>query len=85
VKPRAIVTDTGDLAYALPTDATLMNYNSVILVGVLVLTTAWWLIHARKNYPGPKVMTMYIHDNEGHVVDAVPVALGVLEKTKKGE
>lgn len=49
-----------------------MNYNSVILVGVVALTAAWWLIHARRNYPGPKVMTLYIH--EGQVLEA-PVPL----------
>ena len=40
-----------------------MNYNSVILVGVVALTAAWWLIHAVRHYPGPKVMTLYIHDD----------------------
>lgn len=43
-----------------------MNYNSVILVGVFALTAAWWLIHARRNYPGPKVMTLYIHEGKVH-------------------
>jgi choline transport protein len=52
-------------AYALPVDASLMNYNCVILAGVLFITAAWWFIHAGKNYPGPKVMTMYIHDSQG--------------------
>lgn len=52
-----------------------MNYNSVILVGVVVLTAAWWLIHARKNYPGPKVMTMYVH--EGQAIEA-PLEAGGL-------
>ena len=37
-----------------------MNYNSVILVGVLVLTTAWWFIHAKRKYPGPKLAGMYV-------------------------
>ncbi len=50
-----------------------MNYNSVILVGVLALTTAWWLIHAIRHYPGPKVMTLYIHD-DAHVLAAAPSA-----------
>ncbi|KAF2415962.1 choline transport protein [Tothia fuscella] len=45
--------------YALPVTNPTMNYNSVILVGVLVLTTLWWFIHGRKNYPGPKLATMY--------------------------
>lgn len=52
-----------------------MNYNSVILVGVFAITAAWWLVHARRNYPGPKVMTLYIH--EGRVVEA-PLEAGGL-------
>lgn len=67
--------DSHPTAYALPTTAEAMNYNSVILVGVVALTAAWWLIHARRNYPGPKVMTMYIH--EGQVVEA-PLEAGGL-------
>lgn len=69
-----------------------MNYNSVVLVGVVVLTAAWWLIHARKNYPGPKVMVMYVHEGrpvEGQAVK-VPSQGGVTEvgsdeKAGKGE
>lgn len=41
-----------------------MNYNSVILVGVLAITAFWWVVQANKNYPGPKVMTMYINDDQ---------------------
>ncbi|KAB5578555.1 amino acid transporter [Coniochaeta sp. 2T2.1] len=41
-----------------------MNYNSVILVGVVAITAFWWRVHANRNYPGPKVMTMYIHDDQ---------------------
>ncbi|OIW24075.1 amino acid transporter [Coniochaeta ligniaria NRRL 30616] len=50
--------------YSIPTDVTIMNYNSVILVGVIALTALWWVIHANRHYPGPKVMTMYIHDDQ---------------------
>jgi len=68
--------DSGPLpAYVVPTTAEIMNYNSVILVGIVALTGVWWLIHAREHYPGPKVMTMYIHDDHHHTVtEAVPVA-----------
>lgn len=58
-----------------------MNYNSVILVGVIVLTAAWWFIHARKHYPGPKVMVLY-HIHEGRSVEA-PVEAGGLNTEKK--
>lgn len=59
-----------------------MNYNSAVLVGVIALTAAWWFIHAKRNYPGPKVMTMYI--TEGHVVQT-PLSAGGLniEEEKK--
>lgn len=44
----------------MPVTTSLMNWNSVILVGVLALTALWWAIHARKHYPGPLVMSLYI-------------------------
>ena len=43
-----------------------MNYNSVILVGVLLLTIVWWFIHARSKYPGPKLSNLYV---DGQIVD----------------
>jgi beta-lactam-binding protein with PASTA domain len=36
-----------------------MNYNSVILVGVLALTAIWWFIGGRK-YETPKVVHLYL-------------------------
>lgn len=36
-----------------------MNYNSVILVGVFVLISVWWLVHGLRRYPGPKVAALY--------------------------
>jgi len=56
----------------MPTDATTMNYNSVILAGVVFLTALWWVLHAIKHYPGPKVMTLYIHEDQQQL-DSVPV------------
>ncbi|KAH8694582.1 amino acid/polyamine transporter I [Ilyonectria robusta] len=47
---------------ALPFDATTMNYNCVILCGVLFITGVWWLIHATKHYPGPAFNITIIHD-----------------------
>ena len=43
-----------------------MNYNSVILVGVAVLTTAWWFIHGSRKYPGPKLSHLYVN---GRIVE----------------
>lgn len=43
-----------------------MNYNSVILVGILVLTTFWWFVHGMRKYPGPKLAKMY---GAGKVID----------------
>ena len=37
-----------------------MNYNSVILVGILFITMVWWIIHGFKNYPGPKLIGLYL-------------------------
>jgi len=37
-----------------------MNYNSVILVGCVALTAAWWVIHGIRNYPGPKLAVIYL-------------------------
>jgi amino acid transporter len=39
----------------LPTSTQSMNYNSVILVGITVLTAIWWFIRAARNYPGPRL------------------------------
>ena len=41
--------------YGLPTTVATMNYNSVILLGVLALTAFWWLMHGLRKYPGPKL------------------------------
>jgi hypothetical protein len=51
-----------DLAYGLPTSVASMNYNSVILVGVIFLTGLWWVVYGIKNYPGPRLTHLYIHD-----------------------
>ncbi|KAK5443446.1 hypothetical protein LTS15_010591 [Exophiala xenobiotica] len=44
--------------YALPTTTASMNYNSVILAGVMALTTLWWFVHAIRKYEGPNVQGM---------------------------
>ncbi|CAG9947879.1 unnamed protein product [Clonostachys rosea f. rosea IK726] len=49
---------------ALPFDVTTMNYNCVILAGVLVITALWWLVHATKHYPGPMFKDIYVHEEE---------------------
>ncbi|KAK4193459.1 putative amino acid transporter [Podospora australis] len=73
--------------YAMPTNAEIMNYNSVILAGVVFITGAWWLLHARKHYPGPKVMALYVHE-DGHVLQAAastgPAGEGQMVGEKKG-
>ena len=60
------VTDIVYAAYVYPTTVSTMNYNSVILVGVLIITTAWWFIHAQRKYPGPKLSNLYV---DGKIVD----------------
>lgn len=39
-----------------------LSGNSVILVGCVFLTVAWWLIHGTHKYPGPKLTGLYIED-----------------------
>ena len=51
-----------------------MNYNSVILAGVVAITAFWWVVHANRNYPGPKVMTLYIHDDQPMIVTPAQAA-----------
>lgn len=41
--------------YALPTTVATMNYNSVILVGVIVIAAIWWFAYAQRHYEQPKV------------------------------
>lgn len=67
---------TASIAYALPITVETMNYNAVILMGVVAITGIWWVAHAIRHYPGPKVMTLYIHD------DALAVGLNPVESTE---
>ena len=64
--PPQLPTDGISAAFVYPTTESTMNYNSVILVGVLILTIAWWFIHARSKYPGPKLSNMYV---DGQIVE----------------
>ncbi|RFU28996.1 hypothetical protein B7463_g7338, partial [Scytalidium lignicola] len=41
--------------FSLPAETATMNYNSVILVGIVFLTTVWWFVHGRGKYTGPKL------------------------------
>ncbi|KAK4208358.1 amino acid transporter [Rhypophila decipiens] len=74
--------------FAIPTTVETMNYNSVILVGTVALTLIWWVAHATRHYPGPKVMSLYIFEEHGGVSHGVEVAPPPLEgddgKEKQG-
>lgn len=49
--------------YAFPVSPiSVMNWNSVILVGIVVLTVFWWVVHGLRKYPGPKLATLYVGD-----------------------
>lgn len=48
------------LPYGMPVEVATMNYNSVILVGVLALVGIWWLAYGIRKYPGPKLAGLYI-------------------------
>jgi len=56
--------------YALPVETSTMNYNSVILAGVIFLTTVWWFIHGSRKYPGPKGH-MFEDNGEGRRLSTV--------------
>lgn len=56
--------------YALPVAVETMNYNSVILAGVLVLTTLWWFVHGLRKYPGPK-LAGFVETEEGRRLSTV--------------
>ena len=58
---REFVANFAVVAYVFPPTESTMNYNSVILVGVVVLTTAWWFIHGMRKYPGPKLSHLYVN------------------------
>ena len=45
--------------YGYPVSVALMNWNSVILVGVVLLTIFWWVVHGLRKYPGPKLSSLY--------------------------
>ncbi|KAI1039183.1 hypothetical protein LB505_007517 [Fusarium chuoi] len=49
-------------AFGMPFDATMMNYNSVILCGLCFLITVWWFLSASKHYPGPTFHQVYNGD-----------------------
>ncbi|KAK2061454.1 choline transporter [Colletotrichum caudatum] len=46
--------------FVLPATKETMNWSSVILVGTVAITALWWVFHAVRHYPGPKVMGLYI-------------------------
>ncbi|KAJ7017011.1 choline transport protein [Mycena alexandri] len=52
--------------YALPAAVPTMNYNSVILMGCVALTTFWWIIHGQTKYPGPRMPHL---DAAGHKIE----------------
>jgi hypothetical protein len=39
-----------------------MNYNSVILCGLCLLISVWWLVSASKHYPGPTFHQVHVSD-----------------------
>lgn len=74
-------------AFSIPTTVETMNYNSVILVGTVAITLIWWVAHATRHYPGPKVMSLYVFEDRGgvhHGVEVSPAADGGEPKEKRG-
>lgn len=50
--------------YGYPVSIDLMNWNSVILIGCIVLTVGWWFWHGVRKYPGPKVSELFLEGIE---------------------
>jgi len=46
--------------YSMPAATSTMNYNSVILVGVVLMTGSWWAVYAARHYEGPKLTELYV-------------------------
>jgi choline transport protein len=44
------------------TKLTMTLGNSLIFVGVLVVTGFWWLVHSRSHYSGPKLAAIYANN-----------------------
>ena len=44
---------------AIPTTVATMNYNSVILTGIVFLVTFWWFVYGIRNYSRPKIAMLY--------------------------
>lgn len=49
------------VAPAIPFDYTTMNYNCVIIVGIVVLIAVWWFLHAAKHYEMPHLKMTVDH------------------------
>jgi hypothetical protein len=64
-----------------------MNYNSVILVGVVALTSFWWMVHGTRNYAGPRLTHLYIHEGveQANHVSGMPAQSQLEEKTESSE
>lgn len=48
-------------ATAVPFDATTMNYNSVIIVGIIFIISVWWFAHASRHYEKPNLNMAVSH------------------------
>ena len=68
--------------YVYPPETSSMNYNSVILVGVVLVTAGWWFGYGRKKYPGPKILGVVLIEGE---VAAAAASGGVGMVSGKGE
>ncbi|EPE03265.1 choline transporter [Ophiostoma piceae UAMH 11346] len=47
---------------ARPFDGTTMNYNSVIIVGIVIITAVLWFTHAVRYYKAPQLQVVFVHD-----------------------
>ena len=61
--------------YSLPVTAQNMNYSCLIFGGFTIFIAAWWLLDARKNYPGPVIQRIQDTVIDNNSVDRVKTEL----------
>lgn len=69
--------------YSLPVEAGNMNYTSVIICGLALVVSIWWIVHGRRNFKGPSLDAIE-RDSEKEVgsviADESPITLSSNEK-----
>lgn len=65
--------------YAVPFDATTMNYSCVIVGGLTIFQGGWYVVIRRRGYQGPRVLIEEVEKRLGAGESVVVGGLGVVE------